>query len=84
MYGPPVAFHFYNHSIIIDEEMCTGCFDCIRVCAPKKVIGAKKVEGKKKAFVQNPDECIGCMKCYNTCLVKAITTVKTPKQVEKD
>lgn len=83
MYGPPVAFHFYKHSIVIDEEYCTGCFKCIEVCQAKTVIGAKKVDGKKKAFVRNPDDCTGCMKCFRSCLVNAITCIKTPKTREE-
>lgn len=79
MYGPPVAFHFYKHSIVIDQEYCTGCLTCCEVCPIKSVIGATMIDGKKKAGVRNPDDCIGCMKCFMSCQVKAITCTRKPK-----
>jgi len=79
MYGPPAAFHFYKHSIVIDEFFCTGCFRCTNECPIKTVIGAKVVDGKKKAFVKEPDDCIGCMKCFHICQIKAITCRRKPK-----
>lgn len=81
MYGPPAAFHFYKHTVVIDEEMCTGCFTCIEVCEKRNVLGARRVDERKKAYVKNPDNCIGCMRCYQRCLVKAISCKRTPKEV---
>lgn len=80
MYGPPIAFHFYHHSIVIDEEYCTGCCNCLKACPVKDVIGIKKVDGKPKAYVMSSEDCIGCMKCFRSCLVKAITCKRTPKK----
>ncbi|MCL1847266.1 MAG: 4Fe-4S binding protein [Coriobacteriia bacterium] len=82
MYGPPVAFHFYKHSIVIDEEYCTGCFRCAGICPTKTVIGARVIDGRKKAFVKEPDDCIGCMKCFNFCQIKAITCTRKPREYQ--
>ncbi|MFX1495904.1 MAG: FAD-binding protein [Promethearchaeota archaeon] len=53
-------------SIIIDDELCTGCESCVNVCpyAGVKVINDKAVITK---------ECNLCGACVNVCPVEAIT-----------
>lgn len=80
MYGPPMAFHDYLHTIKIDEEICTGCYRCQLDCLGVDVIGHTVVEGKKKAYVKHPDHCRGCMKCLRLCQVNAIRVVVKPKE----
>lgn len=57
--------------VSIKEEFCTGCFACVKVCG-SQVLGAKRVNENKKAYVRNEDNCVGCNKCNASCLTKAI------------
>jgi NAD-dependent dihydropyrimidine dehydrogenase PreA subunit len=54
--------------VIIDEEKCTGCGECVDVC-PAEVLELQD----DKAVVINEDECLECESCVETCEQEAIT-----------
>jgi NAD-dependent dihydropyrimidine dehydrogenase PreA subunit len=64
-----------TYRVAIDEEFCTGCFACVRACR-SQVLGAKKVDDRKMAYVRNAENCVGCLRCFTACLVKAISVAK--------
>jgi NADH-quinone oxidoreductase subunit F len=51
----------------VDQEKCTACGACKRVCPAEAVVGQKKV--KHSILV---DKCIKCGQCYEVCPVDAI------------
>jgi len=53
----------------INEENCTGCGACLRVC-PQGVISGKK----KKPHQILIDKCIKCGACFEVCKFDAIVT----------
>jgi len=55
------------HYLKIEEDSCTNCGACIRVCPAKAI--AKPV---KKPEIQKSD-CLLCMKCEKVCKEKAIS-----------
>ena len=55
----------YLHSVLLDEEKCTGCTTCLRHC-PTEAIRIK--DGKA---VINADKCIDCGACIRYCPHKA-------------
>ena len=57
--------HTYEHSVILDQEKCTGCTTCLRHC-PTEAIRIR--DGKA---VINPDRCIDCGECIRVCPQKA-------------
>ena len=54
--------------ITIDEEKCTLCGACVRVCAPKVI-----VERDSAPFIDTNIPCIRCGHCYSVCPAFAIT-----------
>lgn len=52
--------------IVVDEEKCIGCEECVIIC-PKDVFGFNK-----KADVANAERCNGCCSCIEVCPTKAI------------
>ncbi|MFC1993656.1 ATP-binding protein [Chloroflexota bacterium] len=61
-----------RYEAIIDDDLCTGCQDCVDRCCfdaieMKKVAGTKKL----KAFV-DPEKCFGCGVCVVGCSADAI------------
>ncbi len=53
--------------IKIDQEKCTGCASCLKVCL------ASSFEIKeKKARVKSLDECLECASCWYVCPEGAI------------
>ena len=55
----------YEHSVLLDEEICTGCTTCLRHC-PTEAIRIR--EGKA---VINAEKCIDCGACIRYCPHKA-------------
>ena len=51
----------------IDEENCTGCARCLKIC-PQEAITGKKKELHKL----DRDKCIKCGSCYEVCKFDAI------------
>ncbi len=53
--------------IVIDQDKCTGCGNCITIC------GADVFEVRdKKAVVVNMRECLECGNCEVVCQAEAI------------
>ncbi|MCE8425836.1 MAG: 4Fe-4S binding protein [Candidatus Methanoperedens sp.] len=59
--------------IIVDEEKCTGCSECMRVC-PKgpRIFRIVEKHGRNVAEVMDKSFCIGCTTCIAACRPKAI------------
>jgi 2-oxoglutarate ferredoxin oxidoreductase subunit delta len=55
--------------VLIDREMCKGCYLCVRAC-PAKVLEADKKPnstGTYPSIAANSDKCIACGNCYQVC-----------------
>ncbi len=55
----------YRHSVVLDEEKCTGCTTCVRHC-PTEAIRIK--DGHAEI---NTNRCIDCGECIRVCPHKA-------------
>ena len=56
---------FYEHSVLLDEEKCTGCTTCLRHC-PTEAIRIKNGHA-----VIDSERCIDCGECIRHCPHKA-------------
>ncbi|MFO8086844.1 MAG: [Fe-Fe] hydrogenase large subunit C-terminal domain-containing protein [Bacteroidales bacterium] len=56
----------FHHALKIDQELCIGCANCMRVC-PTEAIRVR--EGK--AYLE-ANRCIDCGECFRHCPVNAI------------
>ncbi|WP_424245344.1 2-oxoglutarate ferredoxin oxidoreductase subunit delta [Elusimicrobium posterum] len=64
--------------IEVDENLCKGCYLCIKAC-PKKCLGKSKNFSKTGYFpaeMTDQPACIGCSMCYMVCPDLAITVFK--------
>ncbi|MDR2210853.1 MAG: ferredoxin family protein [Spirochaetaceae bacterium] len=55
--------------IIIDRELCKGCYLCIRAC-PVKILEKDRSlnsQGLYPPVVASPEKCIACGNCYQVC-----------------
>lgn len=64
--------------IVIDRDICKGCYLCVDTC-PKKLL-KKSCESNKSGlfpveFVDTKKECVGCGMCAMSCPDIAITEV---------
>jgi 2-oxoglutarate ferredoxin oxidoreductase subunit delta len=60
--------------IIVEGELCKGCYLCIHVC-PKKSIRVSKKLNAKGYYPAEPDdtaECTGCESCMLVCPEMAV------------
>jgi len=65
-------------TVKVDEDLCTGCEECIEVCIFK---GMEMIEDKARV---NQKRCLGCGRCESTCPSKAISIIITdPSYVNK-
>ncbi|MCD4843551.1 MAG: 4Fe-4S binding protein [Methanosarcinales archaeon] len=53
--------------IIINEEKCTGCGECVQVCRSRSLTIRNNV-----CYPSRPDDCKLCMLCKAVCPQKAI------------
>jgi len=59
-------------SVVVDEEKCAGCEECVDVC-PVEVFEMKD----DKSVPVNADECLGCESCVEVCEEGAIVVEET-------
>lgn len=59
--------------IRINEEVCTGCGDCIKVCVPEVLY---KNDNMAKINGEMTGECLGCQSCVVVCPEGAITILE--------
>lgn len=57
--------HNYEHSVILDEQKCTGCTTCLKHCPTEAI----RIRGGKATI--NSDRCIDCGECIRVCPHKA-------------
>ena len=51
----------YRHSVVLDEDKCTGCTTCIRRCPTEAI---RILNGKADI---DTDRCIDCGECIRRC-----------------
>ncbi len=62
-----------------NEDLCTGCASCLRVCPTKAI----RIKHKKSIRIVN--QCIGCGECIRACPAGAVRAATSDLQVlEKD
>jgi Na+-translocating ferredoxin:NAD+ oxidoreductase RNF subunit RnfB len=62
-----------------NEDLCTGCASCLRVCPTKAI----RIKHKKSIRIVN--KCIGCGECIRACSAGAVRAATSDPQVlEKD
>jgi 2-oxoglutarate ferredoxin oxidoreductase subunit delta len=55
--------------IVIDRELCKGCYLCIRAC-PVKVLEADTEPNSTGTYPSKPvrqEKCIACGSCFEVC-----------------
>ncbi len=58
---------------VIDEDLCTGCLRCLKVCPTDAIVGApRQIHGVL------PEACSGCEACLPACPTGAIQMVPEP------
>ena len=55
--------------VVIDRELCKGCFLCLRAC-PLKVLGEDPEPNSTGTYPSKPvnvEKCIACGNCWEVC-----------------
>lgn len=68
----------------IDEEKCTGCGKCVKVCpieAMEWVSNDDGINSKPKKVKINEEICLGCGICVRACSNKSITLERRKEQI---
>jgi 2-oxoglutarate ferredoxin oxidoreductase subunit delta len=55
--------------VVIDRELCKGCYLCIRVCPSKVLEKDNNITsgGSYPSVPARPEDCIACGNCYEMC-----------------
>ncbi len=55
--------------VIINREMCKGCYLCVRACPVKVLEPDTKTNstGTYPSFARYQEKCIACGSCYQVC-----------------
>ena len=61
----------YEHSVMLDQSICTGCTTCIKHCP------TEAIRIKNKRAVIDPDRCIDCGACIRYCPQQAKRAVSS-------
>ncbi|MBE3113247.1 MAG: 4Fe-4S binding protein [Actinobacteria bacterium] len=68
----------------IDEEKCTGCGKCVKICpieAMEWVSNDDGINSKPKKVKINEEICLGCGVCVRACSNKSITLERRKEQI---
>ena len=57
-----------GYEVIVDQEKCEGCEECVEVCP----VDVYEMQDGKSASI-NAEECLGCESCVEVCPSNAIT-----------
>ncbi len=68
----------YFHSIVLEEELCKGCTNCIKKCPTDAI----RVQSGKARIMK--ERCIDCGECVRTCPYKAKVAVTDPLEKMAD
>lgn len=52
-----------NISPLVNEKKCTGCGECVAVCASEAI----RLNPETEKAVIDPAKCVGCAECISTC-----------------
>ena len=63
--------------IILNQERCTGCGVCVRVC-PQMIL--ELVDGKMQ--VTDQSRCMGCFGCEDECAFDAVRVLRAPPSAQ--
>ncbi len=63
-------------AILIDDELCTGCLECVEVCRTDVMV--PNPEEGKPPIVLYPDECWFCGSCVAHCPCPGAITMEHP------
>lgn len=65
----------------INDQTCTGCGKCLKVCPIEAISLISKDSSPRKIAQVNTDICLGCGVCIRNCHVKSIGLVSRPQRV---
>ncbi len=68
----------YFHSVVLDEEKCNGCTNCLKRCP----IEAIRVKNKKAIIIE--ERCIDCGECIRVCPYHAQKSITSSIEMLKD
>ncbi len=68
----------YFHSVVLEEELCKGCTNCIKKCPTDAI----RVQSGKARIMK--ERCIDCGECVRTCPYKAKVAVTDPLEKMAD
>jgi len=64
-----------TYFVRFDENLCTGCASCLRVCPTKAI----RIKGHKS--IRIVDHCIGCGECLRICPAGAVSAATAGKGI---
>jgi ferredoxin len=71
-----MQFKHMTHYVRFDEERCTGCAECLKVCP------TRAIRIRHRTSIRFVDLCIGCGECIRACAAGAIRAeTRQPQQI---